>query len=71
MVKVLGLNVLGVTAPVLLTEGVSGDIGSGILLSSITLPLFHASENRFPIFLEGFLGAVLVLLTEKLIVPLG
>ena len=28
--KGLGSNVLGVAAPVLCTEGVSGDIGSGI-----------------------------------------
>lgn len=40
-------------------------------LSSITFPFFQASENRLPIFFEGFLGSILDLFTEKLIAPVG
>ena len=36
---------------------------------SITVPFFQASENRLPIFLEGFLAWTLLLFTEKLMVP--
>lgn len=71
MVKSLGSKVLGVATPVLCPDGVSGEIGSGTLLSSITFPFFQASENRLPIFFEGFLGSILDLFTEKLMAPLG
>ena len=38
-------------------------------LESYSFPFFQASENKFPIFFEGFLGSILLLLTEKLMLP--
>lgn len=61
---------LGVADPALCPEGVSGETGSKLFASN-WLPFFHASENKLPIFLEGFLGSILLRFTEKLMLPLG